>query len=1203
MVVNAKATGSSQPDNRFGSRAEQEARYERLKSGLSQHNGSAQTDDHFVRAALEVLLSSELVKLRPDDTAGIFTKDEARRAIYRIGRLHQEYQWLTYRTDPKKAAWLWTWRAVKHLWLEGMGTFASDKEAAFFRTGWVALTLNGLDDTNEILQWSMVQKIVFEFADCAFVSLSPAQSDEIVEKKAMLEGDEQLLRNLIHGDQELDFEVYEALRRTAALYRVLDGRDPSMVKQDNRTARKAAGYDPAEESSTAKSYPMKTFTSMRSAWDYAYYPFPETRALACAADQLIKRDMREPGIQSDGLRASDLHNIPRAHVQPKASLILGKKIHERPVPRQVPSIAPRKLQRKPALSTGRDSASKLSASSRSPLSPKFDEKSRVSKPSSRPQLPTTKLRGGGYGPEHWMNAKQYWPKEKLDAIQDLADLLRLPIWEQRQADYLVGDLLVKANWDVDEAFELWEDKGEGISTNTIRAPIVDLSFSTGYGSEEKDQLLRLAAFVDSSAYEDDDEFEQVLLRALERNAWRWEDALSDFYGRSDAAAADDLPLEDTGLETQLFLAGAEDDDQHGSPAQDSNQENQQPRRSPRQSPVDAENQQQDPPSLSHSNQENEPPVDVPVRRQTQPDRRALRSISPPPENIIDLTKEDNNDPFFSGADTILLSPKNRSNWRAEDQGSPTLALSSNPNRHVMGPAVLPGLEDHVSVLEDNPNSRESSSGQGMADPLPAESEHPGQESVEAYAGHCHRCPYFPGEFHHVCNGLCSSLDLIAVDGLCEHIQDLPPVTTEDDGLAEILMQGCDSIAEQVKLRKNAGPSWTNARFHVHLRMLNDVSFRLLKHRIGTKDFPNGGMKFTEASWRERCSWSSFQYPSPMFEKLLLDIGKSVSKLLDDAEIDVDKQERKLAVLVMFMFSRFYGRSQFFGGRRGTGETMRPLGRYHQHAARLQRILRQLAGLFRECDELSGIPRNAPSHYYYHEAMTLAHDDLLLVRRGLGETITEKEWEDPPLWDQYTGHEVEANADLYAGALRAATYLDQIQEFFAKGSADDGVDTEGVQRLLAALRRAMYVPAPEEDVNEDTSADPAPAATSASPRREKSRSPSVVRRPSRHTPRGSPGGKRKSPDAVPATTDDPAANKDAQPHQASDRSQQAQKAQTALPGLSLGITKAAKETKPTLIAKLQAADKADNTEKQARFGDMLVPEKKSPTKKKGKKGKK
>lgn len=62
-----------------------------------------------------------------------------------------------------------------------------------------------------------------------------------------------------------------------------------------------------------------------SAYDYVYCPFPENRKYEVANSRLISRDLREPGIVSDGLRSQDLVNLPPPHCRTPGTFSTWKK--------------------------------------------------------------------------------------------------------------------------------------------------------------------------------------------------------------------------------------------------------------------------------------------------------------------------------------------------------------------------------------------------------------------------------------------------------------------------------------------------------------------------------------------------------------------------------------------------------------------------------------------------------------------------------------------------------------------------------------------------------------------------------------------------------------------------------------------------------------------------------------------------------------
>jgi len=62
-----------------------------------------------------------------------------------------------------------------------------------------------------------------------------------------------------------------------------------------------------------------------SAYDYVHCPFPENRKYEVANSRLISRDLRTPGIVSDGLRIRDLINLPPAHCRTPGTFTFWKK--------------------------------------------------------------------------------------------------------------------------------------------------------------------------------------------------------------------------------------------------------------------------------------------------------------------------------------------------------------------------------------------------------------------------------------------------------------------------------------------------------------------------------------------------------------------------------------------------------------------------------------------------------------------------------------------------------------------------------------------------------------------------------------------------------------------------------------------------------------------------------------------------------------
>lgn len=82
--------------------------------------------------------------------------------------------------------------------------------------------------------------------------------------------------------------------------------------------------DEKEKSDIADSY-MPRGRNIISAYDYVYCPIPENRAYEVANSRLISRDLRDPGIVSDGLRTADVVNLPPLHCRTPGTWDLSKK--------------------------------------------------------------------------------------------------------------------------------------------------------------------------------------------------------------------------------------------------------------------------------------------------------------------------------------------------------------------------------------------------------------------------------------------------------------------------------------------------------------------------------------------------------------------------------------------------------------------------------------------------------------------------------------------------------------------------------------------------------------------------------------------------------------------------------------------------------------------------------------------------------------
>ena len=139
--------------------------------------------------------------------------------------------------------------------------------------------------------------------------------------------------------------------------------------------------------------------NIKSGFDYVYYPFPETRAHEVAASEQIAREMKEPGILSDGARVEHVVNRPPYHARLPCDVAFRRHFHPAGVlsslVRSVLSWGKQSPRRRPAaqarihLTPRPDPKKPLKQ-----LSPVRDARHRVSKIAA-PPMNVPKLRGGG----------------------------------------------------------------------------------------------------------------------------------------------------------------------------------------------------------------------------------------------------------------------------------------------------------------------------------------------------------------------------------------------------------------------------------------------------------------------------------------------------------------------------------------------------------------------------------------------------------------------------------------------------------------------------------------------------------------------------------------------------------------------------------------------------------------------------------------
>ncbi|KIW96633.1 uncharacterized protein Z519_02024 [Cladophialophora bantiana CBS 173.52] len=259
----------------------------------------------------------------------------------------------------------------------------------------------------------------------------------------------------------------------------------TFVEIDGRESLETA----VPEESSKGLFPYPKGVNMKSAFDYVYYPFPETRAHELVQHEQISREMGQPGMISEGPRVEYLINQPPRHARDPADLSVSKKtlgplewirlvMHQvlpqrRPVPdAKHPKVSVLPSRRSQKLSTLNQRALPI------------DPKARVHKvPTATPDL---KLRGGGpqssrLGP----SSKRKCHFNPLAFRQMMVETLQREIIRRELesgrgglSKYLPDDsmlyLLEQTTYDVQKAVHLWQlsmgYRGIGLAGNTTKEP-------------------------------------------------------------------------------------------------------------------------------------------------------------------------------------------------------------------------------------------------------------------------------------------------------------------------------------------------------------------------------------------------------------------------------------------------------------------------------------------------------------------------------------------------------------------------------------------------------------------------------------------------------------------------------------------------------------------------------------------------------------
>ncbi|OAP62432.1 hypothetical protein AYL99_04635 [Fonsecaea erecta] len=251
------------------------------------------------------------------------------------------------------------------------------------------------------------------------------------------------------------------------------------------SARRRSSFGDAMQRSPKRLFPFPRGVNMKSAFDYVFYPFPETRAHEVVQHEQISREMSQRGIMSEGPRAEFLINRPPRHARDPADLSgsdrwfgpfdLIRTAIQRLFPQRqrVPDAKRPKINTLPSRCLPRSSALK-------PRPLPIDSKARVHKSTST-AAPKLRLRGGGGPPLH-RSAASLNGKRAFDPLAYRRMMMAI-FRRELETEYgrsvtfeepRMLRLLNSTSYDVQKAVQLYQsssgDKSVGFARNTANEP-------------------------------------------------------------------------------------------------------------------------------------------------------------------------------------------------------------------------------------------------------------------------------------------------------------------------------------------------------------------------------------------------------------------------------------------------------------------------------------------------------------------------------------------------------------------------------------------------------------------------------------------------------------------------------------------------------------------------------------------------------------
>ncbi|ETN38777.1 uncharacterized protein HMPREF1541_06815 [Cyphellophora europaea CBS 101466] len=1049
----------------------------------------------------------------------VFTANESKRAISKIGSLHQEFQWATHGEHTTTELWLFVWRAMKQMWsLHKLNDYAypyavaattSQLEEPFLQEH--NRVFNRMNRSYEVLHHADATMLVSAFGSRCYKAFSKLQQQRFVTAGKLSERSKQCLHAFIHGEQNLNPEIVSVLRSAAAqhyarVFNKIEDADP--VSSDSEYGRDTA---PQEE---ANLFDMPTCIPRKSPHDYVWYDMPDTRAREVAASRQITRDMVEPGIVSEGMRTYDLVNIPPPHVQPpsKASpwkrfspglapitfglrlaryMFSGNKF-SRPTPKHLPRITPRKFSTDISISPSRRSGasrrydgSKRSGSAAEILAPVRDEMRRVSKPAAYSRIPKVKLRGGGPR-QRDTSWEDYWNERQLTAIKEFARRIGVTNLTEEKADYLVAEYLIWSYWFLDGAEALWREHQTAEEDMRYESK-TDSSFGRGTGLPP-DEIRIVARTIAPLPQEViDDTYMMTVIQNLFESEWRWEEAyrLLIMYTEYNQ---EDTELDH--IEDQAELGGEDDGSVPSSVAPTVRIENLfepfgiSPLGSTTKQTRNSLSNQSHYSNESSNKENNAPPPSH--RSRSSNEIQNNENASPPASNRSNHSDEGSNKEYLndnanmhdgestgmtssssSGGGSTgtsssirIISPQRSTSPIVDHLARVAARRRPDENADRNARALVPhgtqggGLQDHIRDLESG--SRRPSDWSGsLLQVSDAENRQPGMALTLAssLAQRCHPCPTYRGQYHHFCNEECvdsvsavSESDRDPIDGP----KDLP--LRPEDGVTDL----GSLVARDVRAVLHGRDSRVDlgeAQLYARLRRVFNTTDAYLE-RIASPlhiNFPRWA-SFVPPTDSERINGPQYDDFLKLWSVSVREVGQA------------DATETAVVGLVAYLENLrdlFHNRpsvsqeNRVDSNRLWNVERPRTFVGYHDQANNLRNCLRNIGDLFMEIDGLSSRTSSRLSHQDIHDSYRLAHDKLLIVRRGLGKRILPQEYQAAPEWAEYGAQGMSPDIRAYALIQAAVTQMDDTIRFFESGDTSVVANVDMVEATLRSLKGVLY----------------------------------------------------------------------------------------------------------------------------------------------------